>query len=108
MLLDENLPKKLKLSFTDSHEVYTVSEMNWQGKKNGELLGLMIINGFEALLTIDQNLQHQQNIEKFPLKLIIFKAVNNKLDTLIPYVERLTDMLENEPEPQKQVIVLSI
>lgn len=41
LLLDENLPRKLK-SLLPEHKVYTVSEMNWAGKKNGELLSLMI------------------------------------------------------------------
>ena len=49
LLLDENLPKKLKLDFI-SHDVFTVREMNWQGIKNGELLKLMVNDKFDALL----------------------------------------------------------
>ena len=30
LLLDENLPKQLKAHLTD-HEVYTVTEMGWNG-----------------------------------------------------------------------------
>lgn len=39
LLLDENLPKKLKLDF-EIHDVFTVRDMSWQGIKNGELLKL--------------------------------------------------------------------
>lgn len=35
VLLDENLPEELKLDFP-AHEVYTVREIHWKGKKNGE------------------------------------------------------------------------
>ncbi len=35
VLLDECLPKKLKYEFTE-HEVKTVPERDWVGKKNGE------------------------------------------------------------------------
>jgi predicted nuclease of predicted toxin-antitoxin system len=35
ILLDECLPKKLKKDFIN-HEVKTVPEMGWGGKKNGE------------------------------------------------------------------------
>ena len=48
ILLDENLPKKLKITFAPEHEVFTVHEKNWNGKRNGELLGLMTLNGFDA------------------------------------------------------------
>ena len=65
ILLDENLPKMLKINFADEHEVFTVREKSWNGKKNGELLGLMTLDGFDAFVTIDKNLQHQQNIKRF-------------------------------------------
>ncbi len=48
ILLDENLPKKLKITFALEHEVFTVREKNWNGKQNGELLGLMTLNGFDV------------------------------------------------------------
>jgi predicted nuclease of predicted toxin-antitoxin system len=44
LLLDENLPKKLKIDF-QGHEVYTVRDMGWNGIKNGELLKLLVSNG---------------------------------------------------------------
>jgi len=92
ILLDENLPKKIKINFQEKHEISTVGDMGWNGKKNGELLGLMTINGFDALVTIDKNLKHQQNIDRFPIQLFILNAPNNKLKTLEPYIEKLTDV----------------
>lgn len=55
LLLDENLPKRLKLDFPD-HEIFTVRDKGWNGIKNGELLKLMLADGFDALLTFDKNL----------------------------------------------------
>lgn len=46
ILLDENLPAKVNYSFGDAFEVFTVKEMNWLGKKNGELLSLAAENDF--------------------------------------------------------------
>lgn len=57
LLLDENLPKRLKLDFPE-HEIYTVRDKGWDGKKNGELMRLMVGESFDALLTFDKNLQH--------------------------------------------------
>lgn len=45
LLLDENLPKRLKNDFPN-HEVFTVAEKQWRGKKNGDLLKLMLENEF--------------------------------------------------------------
>ncbi len=63
LLLDENLPKRLKLDFTE-HEIYTVRDKGWNGIKNGQLLKLLIENQFDALFTFDKNLSYQQ---EFPL-----------------------------------------
>ncbi len=64
LLLDENSPKHLKQDFPE-HEIYTVREKRWNGIKNGDLLKRMIDNNFDALLTYDKNLQHQQNFLKY-------------------------------------------
>ena len=93
ILLDENLPKKIKASFGNNFDVFTVGEMGWNGKKNGELLGLMTINGFNTFVTIDKNLKHQQNIERFPLQLFILNAPNNTLKTLEPFIAKLKNVL---------------
>jgi len=46
LLLDENLPKRLKADFPD-HEIFTVREKGWNGIKNGELLKLSsLLNWF--------------------------------------------------------------
>lgn len=65
LLLDENLPKRLKQDFSE-HEIYTVRDKLWNGIKNRELLKLLLENSFDALLTYDKNLQHNrisQNIQ---------------------------------------------
>lgn len=106
ILLDENLPRKLRLSFASDHEIVTVREMNWLGKRNGELLGLMTINGFDAFVTIDKNLQHQQNIGRFAIQLFVLNAPNNKIDTLNPYLEKLAETLDRRVSDQVVIIEL--
>jgi hypothetical protein len=48
LLLDENLPKKIKSPLID-HELYTVKDKGWNGIKNGELLKLLIKEKFDCL-----------------------------------------------------------
>lgn len=102
LLLDENLPKRLKTDFPD-HDVFTVREKGWNGIKNGELLKLMLENDFKALLTFDKNLQHQQNFSKFPITVFILSAVNNtyiELTTLTPLINRIITYGNLKPGPQ--------
>lgn len=88
LLLDENLPKKLKQHFLE-HEIFTVADCGWQGKKNGELLALMLQNNFDVLITFDKNLQYQQNFQKYSIPVIVLNARDNTyltLQTLMPSV----------------------
>jgi len=68
ILLDESLPRKLRNDFTAEHEVWTVRDTGWLGKKNGELLKLMTDNRFELFITVDQNLQFQQTLNDLRLR----------------------------------------
>ncbi len=77
LLLDENLPKRLKLDFPE-HEIFTVRDRQWNGIKNGELLKLLLDNSFNALLTFDKNLQHQQNFSKYTITVFVLTAQINQ------------------------------
>ena len=87
ILLDESLPRKLKQELSE-HQTLTVPEMGWAGRTNGELLALAR-NEFDAFLTVDQNLEHQQNLIESHIPVIVLVAPSNRfgdLRTLIPGV----------------------
>lgn len=89
LLLDENLDVKLRFRFGPTHEVMTVRQMDWLGKENGELLQLMQGHGFEALITGDKNIQHQQNWQRYPLPVLVLVArpkIYAELLKLVPKV----------------------
>jgi len=82
ILLDESLPRKLRLDFPGEHEVRTVRDMGWLGKENGELRRLLTENSFEIFVTVDQNLQYQQNVERLLLTIFVLRAKDNTRETL--------------------------
>jgi predicted nuclease of predicted toxin-antitoxin system len=84
ILLDECLPRKLKREL-EAHEAFTVPEMGWAGIKNGALLKLAEAQ-FDIFLTIDSNLEFQQNIIKFNIAIIALVAKSNDIDTLRPLI----------------------
>ncbi|HEY4198056.1 MAG TPA: DUF5615 family PIN-like protein [Mucilaginibacter sp.] len=90
LLLDENLPKKLKLDFNE-HEASTVRDMGWNGIKNGKLLELLIQNKFDVFLTFDKNIQHQQNFQKYTITVFVLIATINtytELAKLTPIIKK--------------------
>lgn len=82
VLLDECVPRKLRLELTE-HAVLTVTEHGWSGIKNGKLLALAETE-FEVFLTVDQNLKYQQNLKAFNIGVILLLARNNRLKGPIP------------------------
>lgn len=98
-LLDESLPIKLSYFFGEEHEVLTVKDMNWLGKKNGELLRLIIENNFQVFVTADRNLPYQQNLKDITFILAILCGVNNRQQTYINLIPKLLDLLKNAEPP---------
>lgn len=91
VLLDESLPRRLR-NHLPAHHVRTVVEMGWGGVRNGELLRLAA-PGFDAFVTADQNLRHQQNLGDLPVSVVVLVALSNELDVLIPLVPELLSAL---------------
>ena len=106
LLLDENLPKRLKLDFSE-HEIYTVRDKSWNGIKNGELLQLLLQNGFDALLTFDKNLQHQQNFIKYTITVFVLSAKINSYEELTTLTQKVKKYLDNPPLPIGALIITS-
>jgi hypothetical protein len=82
ILIDECLPRRLKRELP-GQEVSTVTENGWSGIKNGALLRLMT-GKFDVFVTIDGNLEYQQDLSKAEIAVVVLKALNNKLETLLP------------------------
>ena len=76
ILLDENIDSFLKTLFASGFEVITVRERGWNGKKNGELLRLAQ-KEFDVFVTMDKNLEHQQNLKALDLGVVVLQARSN-------------------------------
>jgi predicted nuclease of predicted toxin-antitoxin system len=92
VLLDECLPRRLKYTLL-KHEVFTVPEAGWSGRKNGELLRLAE-QSFDVFITADQNIQYQQNLHSTRLGIVVLIAPNNRFETLHPLMAHVQTVLE--------------
>ena len=93
VLLDENLPVGLAVELV-GHDVATITGLGWSGSKNGELLR-RAQGRFEVLLTMDRNLEHQQNISALELSLVLVIARSNRMDHLRPLVPAILQAIES-------------
>jgi hypothetical protein len=82
VLLDECVPRALRNDIP-GHEVKTVAEVGWTGVKNGELLRLAATE-FDLLITVDRNLEYQQNFEGLSLAVIVVDAPSKDINVLRP------------------------
>ena len=88
LLLDENLPHQMRLELP-GHEVVTAAYMNWSGIENGELLRLAADAGFDAVITNDRGLEHEQNLDQLPVAVIVLLAKANTIEAIRPLYTQL-------------------
>ena len=102
ILLDECLPKKLKGEL-HGYEVKMVQEMGWSGRKNGALLSVAAPT-FDVLVTVDQSLRYQQNLDRFEIGVIALKAVSNRIEHLSPLMSEVRLVL-GSIQPRQYVLI---
>lgn len=91
LLLDECVPKRLKRELL-GHETKTVQDMGWAGIKNGALLTLAD-GQFDALLTVDQGIEYQQNPSGLRIGIVVMRAASNDVDDLRPLLPEVEQAL---------------
>jgi len=80
ILLDECVDQRFRRDLV-GHEVITVQEAGWAGKKNGELLALAA-KTYQVFITVDRNLYFQQNFSAFSIAVLVLSARTNRLGRL--------------------------
>ena len=92
VLLDENVDRRLRRSFDSGHDILTVVERGWSGKGNGELLDLAQ-KEFDAFVTTDKGIPHQQNLVRLTLTIVLLEARSNRYEDLVPLMGRVNAVL---------------
>ena len=94
LLLDESVPRRLADFFPGRFRVSTAPKMEWSGKGNGELLALAAQASFAALITADQSMEYQQNLQTLPIAVIVLVAHQNRIEDFSPLVPSIIDLLD--------------
>ena len=91
ILPDENLDWRLERSLP-GHEVESVQKNGWAGIKNGELLA-RAEREFDAFVTMDGNIEFQQNYSRLRLAIVALRAASNRLRDTEPLMPKVLALL---------------
>src|SRR5215210_8320610 len=75
LLFDQGTPAPLRRHLT-KHAVETAYEKGWGGIGNGELLKLAEDEGFDALVTTDQNIRYPQNLSGRRISIVVLMTTS--------------------------------
>ena len=76
VLFDEDVPRPLARALEKFHDIRTETDMGWAGIRNGDLLNLAEAERFEAFVSGDKNLPHQQDLSRRPYAVLILSAIS--------------------------------
>lgn len=93
ILFDHNLPRRRR-KHLPGFEIHTAKEMKWEQLRNGALMTVAIAAGFDVFVTIDKQLEHQQNLATLPLPVVVLDGDSNALPALVPFVPILQQVME--------------
>ena len=82
ILLDENIPVDFAREL-HGHEISTVVGLGWSGVLNRELMRLAG-ESYDVFVTLDRNIEFQQNIPILPFAVIYVRAASNRMVHLRP------------------------
>ena len=93
ILVDQGTPVPLRWHLTN-HSIATTFERGWSGLTNGELLEIAEQEGYDVLITTDQNLRHQQNLSGRKLAILVFLSTSwPRIKLKINEIQRIVDGL---------------
>jgi hypothetical protein len=78
--------------------------MGWEAMANGRLLRTAHSAGFEAIISTDKNIEHEQNLATLPLQVIVIDAPSNALPALLPFVPHLLELLGSSLNPALYIL----
>ena len=94
ILFDQGTPVPLR-KHLDSHQIETAYERGWDSLRNGELLSQAEANGFDVLVTTDQSLKYQQNLDNRKISIVVITTtswprIQRSIASVIDAVESAT------------------
>lgn len=97
------MPRKLRRDLPEFY-IRTAQEQGWSAYKNGQLLKHLLSEAFDVLVTIDQNIRHQQNLPKYGVGVVAIEIPDTRLIFLRQLVSEIREAIATV-EPGQLIII---
>lgn len=93
LLFDQGVPIPLR-GHLANHVVEAAFEKGWSAIKNGDLLVRAEKEGFDALVTTDQNLRYQQNLADRKIGIVVLMTtswprIQNQIASIVNTIDHM-------------------
>ncbi len=101
ILFDHGTPRPLR-HYLSGHAVDTAVERGWSELSNGELLDHAEREGFQVLITTDQNMRYQQNPSRTRMAIVVL--LSNRWPMVRLRIDEIRTVLDEiQPGELKEV-----
>lgn len=90
IIIDECLPRRL-CKLLPFEQVWTVPQIGLAGLKDTELLEALDAKGIDVFVTIDGNIEYQQQFVNRVFGTVVIRAASNRFQDLTPLATALTE-----------------
>ncbi|MCF6245591.1 MAG: hypothetical protein L3J43_11230 [Sulfurovum sp.] len=90
IIIDECLPKRVT-NFFKNDEAWTVPQIGLGGYKDSALLDELDKRNIDIFITIDGNIEHQQQFKNRRFGTIVIRSVSNRFSDLKQFEDALTE-----------------
>jgi predicted nuclease of predicted toxin-antitoxin system len=104
ILFDQGTPVPLRRALLD-HVVDTAYEQGWSALMNGELLNMAERNGYDLLITTDQNLRYQQNLACRQIAVVVL--LSTSWPRIQKHIGAIQDAIDNSCAGSYQEITIA-
>ena len=91
VLLDHSVPRQLRSRLRE-HDVGVAAERGWGQLSNGRLLAAAHADDYESIITADQSIPYQQNLQRLQIAVVVL--TQNRWKRVRPYVEEIREALD--------------
>ena len=103
ILFDQGTPIPLCRSLTE-YTVDTAYDRGWSALTNGDLLEIAEQNGYDLMITTDQNLRYQQNLASRQISIIVLLSTSWPRIKL--HIEAIKNAVDNSfPGAYQEIII---
>ena len=94
ILFDQGTPAPLRRHLA-GHSVDTAYERGWSDLPNGDLLDSAELDGYELLITTDQNIRYQQNLGGRQLGVLVLRSTSwPRIQLRIEEIQAVVDRMQ--------------